>query len=100
MKISKKTTKEEMKKTRRDIVLIHWWDAVSDSGWNDERGISELVTKNEEHLVWSAGVIVKSDRDFYYLAGDWGMGDNPFNRVILIPKGMVKTKRIIRRWRK
>lgn len=99
MKTVKKQTDKKMV-TKRDIVLIHWWDAVSDSGWNDEDAISELVTKDEEQLVWSVGVVIKKDRDFYYLCADWGMGDNPYNRTLLIPRGMVKNVRIIGRWRK
>lgn len=99
MKTVKKTT-DEKKVTKRDIVLIHWWDAVSDSGWNNREGLEELLSEEEQHLVWSVGVVVKKDKDFYYLCGDWGMGDNPLNRTILIPRGMVKKVTVIKRWRK
>lgn len=99
MRTVKKTT-DENKITRRDIVLIYWWDAVSNAGWCGDEEISELVTKDEQQLVWSVGVVVKKDKDFYYLAADWGMDENPYNRILLIPKGMVKKVTIIRRWRK
>ena len=99
MKAAKKKEKKGAIE-QRDIVIVHWWDAVSDTGWTDEAGIVELLTKDEQHLVYSVGVIIKKDKDYIYLVADWGFDENPYNRTLLIPRGMVKSEKVIKRWRR
>lgn len=82
----------------RKILLIHWWDAVTDVGWQSSEDAEKLITEKQEHLVWSLGVIVRENIDYVYLAGDWGTDDD-YNRIAIIPRGMIQSTKVVGRWK-
>jgi hypothetical protein len=78
-----------------DVVLVKWIDAHSVDGWT---ALHELT---DPPVVITVGVVVKETDGALYVSGSFGCYDAPEDEEVattmVIPKGMIKSKTIIRK---
>ena len=75
-------------------VLVHWMDITSfELPWASKDEASDLAPTQ----MWSSGVILKDTPDYLVLAGTVDpCGDGSYGNVNAIPKGCIKSIRVLR----
>lgn len=75
------------------LVWVLWHDAAfKETGWHT----ADSIDARYRMITESAGFLVKEDKDAIVLACDRDTGDGEWRGITIIPKGMVKRKRVFR----
>lgn len=75
------------------ILLLEWLDAQSDNGWLDEDEFEAPID-----LTLTVGFLIQETSKFYVVAATFDPHTNANNARMVIPKGMVKRKKVL--WKK
>ena len=77
------------------VLAVRWNDTVCQRGW-ERRGVWPHLDP-----VVSVGLVIHEDADTITLASTWCLEDGDTHQRITIPRGMIRSKRVIRDpWRK